>query len=67
MNRLTVTEVQRLKEDNIIFGGMIPKVECSINALNSHVKSVHIIDGRVEHALLLEVLTSHCVGSMLTL
>lgn len=63
---LTVAEAQTLKENNIISGGMIPKVDCSINALKSSVKSVHIIDGRVEHALLLEILTKNGIGSMIT-
>lgn len=67
LSHLTVVEVQKLKESNIISGGMIPKVDCCINALNAYVKSAHILDGRVEHALLLEMLTAERIGSMLTL
>ena len=67
LKHLSLVEAQKLKSDNVISGGMIPKVDCSISALQSHVRSAHIIDGRVEHALLLEVLTKNRIGSMLTL
>jgi len=54
-----------LKNKQIISGGMIPKVDCCIQAIKYGVKSAHIIDGRIEHALLLEVLTRDGIGSML--
>ena len=60
---VTLTE---LKKQNIISGGMIPKVECCLHAVKNGVKSAHIIDGRVAHALLLEVLTKDGIGSMIT-
>ena len=44
---------------------MIPKVDCCVQAIKSGVKSAHIIDGRIEHALLLEILTRDGIGSML--
>nr|WCH54805.1 acetylglutamate kinase [Hypnea edeniana] len=64
---LTVSQVLDLKQSNIISGGMIPKVDCCIDVLRSNVQSVHIINGCLPHALLMEILTSERVGSMLTL
>jgi acetylglutamate kinase len=51
--------------DGTISGGMLPKVECALDAVRNGVKSAHIIDGRVSHALLLEVLTSEGVGTLI--
>jgi len=59
------SKIQLLKKQKVISGGMIPKVNCCIDALGQGVGSAHIIDGRVEHALLLEVLTKDGIGSML--
>jgi acetylglutamate kinase len=61
---LTPREVDDLIADGTISGGMIPKVGYAVDAVNSGVKSAHIIDGRVEHALLLEVLTPEGVGTL---
>lgn len=60
---LNVSKAQELKKSHIISGGMIPKVDCCIQALNSGVSTTHIIDGRVDHALLLEILTNDGIGS----
>ena len=62
---LDASQVDVLKKDKIISGGMIPKVDCCMQAIQYGVKSAHIIDGRIEHALLLEVLTNDGIGSML--
>nr|YP_009511330.1 acetylglutamate kinase [Gracilariopsis longissima]AXI97207.1 acetylglutamate kinase [Gracilariopsis longissima]UAD89123.1 acetylglutamate kinase [Gracilariopsis longissima] len=62
---LDIKELQRLKKDQVIVGGMIPKVDCCIKSLQNNVNAAHIIDGSVEHALLLEILTSDGIGSML--
>lgn len=51
--------------DGTVSGGMLPKVECALNAIEGGVKTAHIIDGRVPHALLLEVLTDHGVGTLI--
>jgi len=51
-------------KDGVITNGMIPKVKCCIEAIQSGVNAVHIIDGRVEHSLLLEIFTSHGIGTM---
>ena len=58
-------KVAELKRKNIISGGMIPKVDCCLQAVKDGVKSAHIIDGRIKHALLLEILTKDGIGSML--
>lgn len=58
-------EVERLIADGTIGGGMLPKVRAALDAVNAGVNSVHIIDGRVTHALLLEVLTDHGVGTLI--
>ncbi len=61
---LTVAEVDRLKADGTISGGMIPKIETCVNAVQGGVESASIIDGRVEHAILLEIFTEHGCGSL---
>lgn len=58
--------IHQLKSDRIISGGMIPKVDCCTEAVINGVKSAHIIDGRILHALLLEVLTKDGIGSMIS-
>lgn len=62
---LDTIKVNDLKKKKIISGGMIPKVDCCVQAIKYGVSSAHIIDGRVEHALLLEILTKDGIGSML--
>ena len=62
---LSLQEVDDLIADETISGGMIPKVGCATDALKGGVKSVHIIDGRVEHAVLLELLTDRGIGTLL--
>ncbi|MFY9477915.1 MAG: acetylglutamate kinase [Aquabacterium sp.] len=62
---LTARVVQELIEDGTIHGGMLPKVERALDAVASGVKSAHIIDGRVPHAVLLEILTDSGVGTLI--
>ena len=57
--------IDDLIEDGTILGGMIPKTRCATDALKGGVTSVHIIDGRVEHAVLLELFTNQGVGTLL--
>nr|YP_010904346.1 acetylglutamate kinase [Catenella fusiformis]WCH57597.1 acetylglutamate kinase [Catenella fusiformis] len=64
---LTIDQANCLIKKRVISGGMIPKVDCCIDALQLGVKSAHIIDGRIEHSLLLEILTLDRIGSMLML
>ena len=58
-------DIDRLVEDGTIFGGMLPKIASALDAARSGVNSVHIIDGRVENAVLLEVLTDQGVGTLI--
>ena len=62
---LSVKEVNALIADGTIAGGMLPKVNYALDAVLSGVKSAHIIDGRVEHAVLLEVFTNEGVGTLI--
>jgi acetylglutamate kinase len=62
---LTAKEIDGLFADGTLSGGMLPKISSALDAARSGVRSVHIIDGRVEHALLLEVLTDEGVGTMI--
>lgn len=63
---LTPARVRKLIGEGIIKGGMIPKVECCLNAIERGVTRTHIIDGRVAHSLLLEIFTDHGVGTLIT-
>src|SRR5436305_5651901 len=62
---LTAREIEALFADGTIHGGMLPKIGSALDAVKNGVKSSHVIDGRVEHALLLEVLTNEGVGTMI--
>jgi acetylglutamate kinase len=62
---LTASEIDALFADGTIHGGMLPKIGSALDAVKNGVKSTHIIDGRVAHALLLEVLTNQGVGTMI--
>jgi acetylglutamate kinase len=63
---LTTQEVDRLIETGVIYGGMIPKVSCALDAVKGGVVSAHIVDGRVPHATLLEVFTDQGVGTLIS-
>ena len=62
---VTPGDIDRLIEDGTVFGGMLPKISSALDAARSGVNSVHIIDGRVENAVLLEVLTDQGVGTLI--
>ncbi|MFO7604490.1 MAG: acetylglutamate kinase [Gammaproteobacteria bacterium] len=62
---LDATEVKRLIDDGTIHGGMLPKIRCALDAVQSGVNTAQIIDGRVEHAVLLEVFTHEGVGTLI--
>ncbi|OGT63502.1 MAG: acetylglutamate kinase [Gammaproteobacteria bacterium RIFCSPLOWO2_02_FULL_47_50] len=62
---LTVSRVNQLIEENVIHGGMLPKIHSALEAVNAGVKAAHIIDGRVEHAVLLEIFTNKGVGTLI--
>ncbi len=62
---LSAGEIQQLISDGTIHGGMLPKITCAVEAVRGGVHSAHIIDGRIRHALLLEVFTDSGVGTMI--
>ena len=64
---LTISKTEELKADHTIVGGMVPKVDACIESLRGGVKKAHIIDGRLEHSLLLEILTSSGIGTCIEL
>ena len=65
LSGLTPKNIDDLVADGTLSGGMLPKIGSALDAARSGVKSVHIIDGRVEHALLLEILTDEGVGTLI--
>ena len=65
IQRIHVDEIPALVEEGIISGGMIPKIETCVDALNNGVKSAHILDGRIKHTLLLEIFTKEGIGTMI--
>ena len=66
LSGLSVRQVAKLIADKTLQGGMLPKVECALKAVKGGVTSAHIIDGRVEHAVLLEIFTDEGVGTLIT-
>jgi acetylglutamate kinase len=62
---LTAREIDALFEDGTISGGMLPKISSALEAAKSGVQSVHVVDGRIPHCLLLEILTNEGVGTMI--
>jgi acetylglutamate kinase len=66
IKQIKVEEVEGLIKDGTISGGMIPKIETCVKAIEGGVKSAHIIDGRIKHSLLLEIFTTRGIGTMIT-
>jgi len=62
---LSAADVERYIADGTIAGGMLPKVRCALDAVNSGVRGAHIIDGRVRHAVLLEIFTDSGIGTLI--
>lgn len=65
LSNLTSETIQRFKDNAIIHGGMLPKVDACLEALEGGVKKAHIIDGRLEHSMLLELFTSDGIGTQI--
>ena len=63
---LSTEQVDDLIADGTITGGMLPKIRCALDAVKANVRSAHIIDGRVSHAILLEIFTDEGVGTLIT-
>ena len=61
---VNVSEVPMLKREGIIKGGMIPKIDCCVEAVRNGVNRAHIIDGRLEHSILLELFSDEGIGTM---
>ena len=61
---VTIDEAEKLKQEGVVSGGMIPKVDCCIEAIHKGVKNVIIMDGRVPHSILMEILTDEGAGTM---
>ena len=66
VSSLSSREIDAMKLDGVIQGGMVPKVECALHALSGGVRKAHIIDGRVQHSVLLEILTDRGIGTEIT-
>ena len=66
MPKLAAPQVDEMIRDGTIHGGMIPKIRCALDAVRSGVNATHIVDGRVEHAVLLELLTDEGVGTLIS-
>ena len=63
ISEMTVSEAEKLIEDGIIAGGMLPKIRNCMDAINNGVSRVHILDGRIPHSILLEIFTNKGVGT----
>ena len=63
---ITIDEARQLRADGVISGGMIPKVECCIDAIHRGVKNAIIMDGRIPHSILMEILTDEGAGTMVS-
>ena len=64
ISKIFVEDAPKLRDDGIISGGMIPKVQCCVDAINLGVRKVFVIDGRIPHSIIIEVLTDEGIGTM---
>ena len=64
ISRVTIPEIAALKSEGVISGGMIPKVDCCVDAIERGVRKVFIINGTVPHSILIETLTDEGIGTM---
>ena len=62
---INVSEIPRLQRDGVISGGMIPKIDCCVEAVRQGVKQANILDGRVPHSILMEMLSDEGIGTMI--
>lgn len=65
LSNVSLSQIEKLKEEGIIAGGMIPKVNCCVESIKQGVKKACIIDGRVPHSLLIEILSDEGIGTMI--
>jgi acetylglutamate kinase len=66
ISEMTGSDAEKLIEDNVAIGGMVPKLTCCMDVLDKGVHNAHIIDGRVEHAVLLEIFTDSGIGTIIS-
>jgi acetylglutamate kinase len=66
LSGLSIAQVDALIADGTVSGGMLPKISCALNAVKAGVASAQIIDGRVPHAVLLEIFTDQGIGTLIT-
>lgn len=66
ISRIKISDIDQLKSRGILSGGMLPKIECCTKALAGGVERTHIIDGRIEHSILIELLSDEGIGTMIT-
>ncbi|MGI6432957.1 MAG: acetylglutamate kinase [Sphaerochaetaceae bacterium] len=66
LSQLSLAEAERYIADGTISGGMIPKTQCCMDGIRKGVESVHILDGRIPHSMLLEIFTNEGIGTMMT-
>ena len=66
IDEMTVAQAAQLKAEGIISGGMIPKVECCVNAIERGVEKVVVMDGRIPHSILVELMTNEGAGTLIT-
>lgn len=66
LSRMTLSDIDKLKQRGILSGGMIPKLDCCADAILGGVERAHILDGRIEHSILIELLSDEGIGTMLT-
>ena len=64
-NQIDIADIPKLKEEGIITGGMIPKLDCCVSAIENGVLNAHIIDGTKKHSILIELLTDTGIGTMI--
>ena len=64
ISKIFIEDAPKLTEEGIISGGMIPKVQCCVDAINWGVRKVFVIDGTIKHAILIETLTDEGLGTM---
>ena len=60
-----VDDVSKLMDEGVISGGMIPKMQCCVDAIHGGVERVHILDGRIPHSILIELLSDRGIGTMM--
>ncbi len=66
LSRMVLSDIDKLKKGGILSGGMLPKLDCCADAISGGVEAAHIIDGRIEHSILIELLSDEGIGTMLT-